>query len=154
VVSPYAKKGALISKFYNQTSVLHTMSRILGIPPMNQVVAASTTMEDCFTTVPDFTPYVALTPKQKLNEKRPAAAKKKVGLWPPFPVGDDRLTARFEALDFSGPDRIDDDTLNRAIWAQTRQGERYPSEFMGAHGKGLKALGLVLDPDADDDDDE
>ncbi len=153
VVSPYAKKGALISKFYNQTSVLHTISRILGIPPMNQVVAASPTMEDCFTTQPDFTPYAALTPKQKLNEKRPPAAKK-TGLWPPFSVGDDRLTAQFEALDFSGPDRIDDDTLNRAIWAQTRPGERYPSEFMGAHGKGLKALGLQLNPDADDDDDE
>ena len=153
VVSPYAKKGALISKFYNQTSVLHTICRILGIPPMNQVVAASTTMEDCFTTQADLTPYAALTPKQKLNEKRPPAAKK-TGFWPPFPLGDDRLTAQFEALDFSGPDRIDDDTLNRAIWAQTRPGERYPREFMGAHGKGLKALGLQLDPEADDDDDE
>ena len=143
VVSPYAKKGALISKFYNQTSVLHTICRILGMPPMNQVVAASTTMEDCFTTQADLTPYVALTPKQKLNEN-----------WPPFLIGDDRLAAQFEALDFSGPDRIDDDTLNRAIWAQTRPGERYPREFMGAHGKGLKALGLALDPEADDDDDE
>ena len=153
VVSPYAKKGALVSKFYNQTSVLHTICRILGMPPMNQVVAASTTMEDCFTTQADLTPYVCLTPKQKLNEKRPPAAKK-TGFWPPFPVGDDRLTAQFEALDFSGPDRIDDDTLNRAIWAQTRPGERYPREFMGAHGKGLKALGLRLDPEAADDDDD
>ena len=153
VVSPYAKKGALISKFYNQTSVLHTISRILGIPPMNQVVAASPTMEDCFTTQADLAPYAALTPKQKLNEKRPPAPKK-TGFWPPFPLGDDRLTAQFEALDFSGPDRIDDDTLNRAIWAQTRPGERYPSEFMGAHGKGLKALGLQIDPAAEVDDDD
>jgi hypothetical protein len=153
VVSPYAKKGALISKFYNQTSVLHTICRILGMPPINQVVAASTTMEDCFTTQADLTPYAALTPKQKLNEKRPPAPKK-TGFWPPFSVGDDRLTAQFEALDFSGPDRIDDDTLNRAIWAQTRPGERYPREFMGAHGKGLKALGLQIDPAAEDDDDE
>ncbi len=153
VVSPYAKKGALISKFYNQTSVLHTICRILGMPPMNQVVAASTTMEDCFTTQADLTPYAALTPKQKLNEKRPPAAKK-TGFWPPFLVGDDRLTAQFEALDFSGPDRIDDDTLNRAIWAQTRPGERYPREFMGAHGQGLKALGLQIDREAGDDDDE
>ena len=152
VISPYARKGAVVSKFYNQTSVLHTMCRILGMPPMNQVVAASPTMEDCFTTEADLTPYASLTPVQKLNEKRPAAPKK-TGLWPPFPVGDDRLAARFEALDFSGPDRIDDDTLNRAIWAQTRPGERYPSEFMGAHGRGLKALGLVLDPEADEDDD-
>jgi len=27
---------------------------------------------------------------------------------------------------------------------ETRPGERYPAEFAGAHGKGLKALGLTL----------
>ena len=31
VVSPYTKRGAVVSKFYNQTSVLHTMSRMFGI---------------------------------------------------------------------------------------------------------------------------
>jgi hypothetical protein len=27
---------------------------------------------------------------------------------------------------------------------ETRPGERYPAEYAGAHGKGLKALGLAL----------
>jgi hypothetical protein len=30
--------------------------------------------------------------------------------------------------------------------------DRYPEEFMGAHGKGLAALGLKLSEDPDDDD--
>ena len=39
VLSPYTKRGQVISQFYNQTSVLHTMERILGVPPMNQMDA-------------------------------------------------------------------------------------------------------------------
>jgi hypothetical protein len=36
VVSPYTKRGQVISKFYNQAGVLHTMEQIMGLPPMNQ----------------------------------------------------------------------------------------------------------------------
>jgi hypothetical protein len=152
VASPWAKRGAVVSKFYNQTAVLHTMCRILGLPPMNQVVAASPTMEDCFATTPDLEPYVCLKPDQKLNEPRPKT-KAKSASWMPWRTEEERLAERFDRLDFSAPDLIHEDTLNRAIWAQTRPGERYPSEWAGAHGRGLKALGLVLDPELDDDDD-
>ena len=152
VASPWAKRGAVVSKFYNQTSVLHTMCRILGLPPMNQVVAASPTMEDCFATKADLEPYTCLKPDQKLNEPRPKA-KPKSASWMPWRTPDERLAERFDRLDFSAPDLIHEDTLNRAIWSQTRPGERYPSEWAGAHGRGLKALGLVLDPTLDDDDD-
>ena len=37
VASPYTRRGAVVSRFYNQTGVLHTMERILGLPPMNQI---------------------------------------------------------------------------------------------------------------------
>ena len=153
VASPYAKKGAIVSKFYNQTSVLHTMCRILGVPPMNQIVAASPTMEDCFCPTPDLSPYTCLIPDQKLNEPRPPAPKK-TSFWPPWPTSEERLEARFHELDFSLPDLIHEDTLNRAIWAQTRPQDPYPSEWAGAHGRGLARLGLKLDPSAKDDDDD
>ena len=136
----------MVSKFYNQTSVLHTICRILGTPPMNQIVAASPTMEDCFATAPD------LKPDQKLNEPRPKV-KAKSAAWMPWRTEEERLVERFDRLDFSAPDLIHEDTLNRAIWAQTRPGERYPSDWAGAHGRGLKALGLELDPTLEDDDD-
>jgi len=32
-----------------------------------------------------------------------------------------------------------------------RGDEAFPSAYFGAHGKGLQALGLILDPNADDD---
>jgi len=35
VISPCTKRGVVLSHFYNQTAVIHTMERILGIPPMN-----------------------------------------------------------------------------------------------------------------------
>jgi YVTN family beta-propeller protein len=147
VVSPYAKRGVTVSQFYNQTTVLHTISRILGMPPLNQLVASASTMEACFQETPDFKPYSAHQPAQPLNEQRGAKTSM---------LSEDQrvLVARADRLDYERPDRIDDDTLNRSIWAQTRPMDRYPEEFMGAHGKGLAALGLKLSEEPDDDDDE
>jgi len=148
IASPWAKRGVTLSRFYNQTTVLHTICRILGLRPLNQLVAAAPTMEDCFQDTPDLTPYAAHQPAQPLNEKR--GARKTSQLSP----DEQAAVARADRLNFEAPDRIDDDTLNRSIWAQTRPGERYPEEFMGAHGKGLAALGLKLDETLDDDDDD
>jgi YVTN family beta-propeller protein len=152
VISPWAKRGAVISKFYNQTSVLHTMCRILGLQPLNQVVAASPTMEDCFAETADLEPFTHLVPASPLNEARPKPKPKTAG-WLPTRTSDELVLARMERMDFSRPDLIHEDTLNRAIWLQTRPGERYPAEWAGPHGRGLAALGLVLDPELDDDDD-
>lgn len=148
VASPWAKRGAIISKFYNESAVLHTIGRILGLPPLNQMVAAAPLMNDCFTDKPDLTPYTCLVPEYALNQP-----KKKVSDWPKT-RSDKKLAARIAALDFSKPDfRLDDDAFNRAIWMETRPGERYPEEFAGAHGRGLKALGLKIARGEDDDDD-
>lgn len=152
VISPWAKRGAVISKFYNQTSVLHTMCRILGLQPLNQVVAASPTMEDCFAEKANLEPFQHLVPSTPLNEARPKPKPKTAG-WLPTRTSDELVIARMEKMDFSRPDLIHEDTMNRATWLQTRPGERYPAEWAGAHGRGLAALGLVLDPELDDDDD-
>ena len=147
VVSPWARRGAIVSKFYSECSVLHTIDRILGLPPLNQLVAAAPTMEDCFQETPDLTPYTCLVPEFPLNVPKPPKP-------PPKTAAEKKLAARIAALDFSKPDIIDDDTLNRAQWLETRPGEPYPAKFAGAHGKGLKALGLRLDPSVADDDDD
>jgi hypothetical protein len=47
-------------------------------------------------------------------------------------------------FDLSRPDLVDDKKFNRAIWAQTMPGKPYPSEYEGAHGKGLAVRGLSL----------
>lgn len=139
IASPYAKRGALISNFYNQTSVIHTMLQILGLPPLNQMDAASPLMTDCFQSTPDLTPYTS-KPNQvqidKLNVAKTAAEK--------------QLMARSNRMNFRKPDVAGDDGLNRILWHAARGAERYPSEYAGAHGKGLKKRGLKL-VDGDDD---
>lgn len=123
IASPYAKRGAVVKSFHNQTSLLHTMTRILGIPPMNQMTASMTPMSECFTDKPDFRPYEVRPNQIALDEMN---AKKD----------------KAEELDFSKPDMSDEDTLNRIIWAANHPGERYPKEMAGAHGKGLGRRGL------------
>jgi hypothetical protein len=146
VVSPYTKRGAVISKFYNQTSVLHTMSRMFGVPPMNQMVALAPLMTDCFTARPDFKPYKYLPSQIPLDEMNPSTAELQ---------GDERhwaLKSLEQNLD--EVDRADEDTFNRIIWHSVKGVDApYPAKLAGAHGTGLRALGLVFGGEDDDDDD-
>jgi YVTN family beta-propeller protein len=132
VISPYTKRGAVLSRFYNQTSVLHTMERILGLPPMNEMDASAPLMTECFTSKPDLRPYTCLPNIIPLDQglKKATAAVS-------FPL--DR------------PDAIDDDAFNRAVWASVKGPlAPYPEEYAGAHGKGLAALGLRADATAEE----
>ena len=59
VVSPFARRG-VSHAHTSMLSILKTLERILGLPPLNQYDAAATDLADCFTDVPDVSPYVAL----------------------------------------------------------------------------------------------
>jgi YVTN family beta-propeller protein len=146
VISPYTKRGQVISTFYNQAGMLHTMEQILGLPPMNQQDAMAPLMFECFTNMPDFTPYTALP-----NNVPLAQGTSLVG--PPTPK-QQAWEKKIRKMDFSKPDRINDDTFNRYVWFRIKGDARYPSEFVGGHGKGLKRLGLVRDKSSKDDDDD
>lgn len=146
VISPYTKRGALVSKFYNQTSVLHTMGRILGVEPMNQMDALAPLMSDCFTNKPDFRPYTALPNSYSLFDKSNAMdeAKRRSRLF-----GELVKQVRYDR-----PDSGNDDALNRVLWHGVKgENTPYPAHLAGAHGKGLKALGLRLDKRVEKDDD-
>jgi autotransporter-associated beta strand protein/YVTN family beta-propeller protein len=145
VISPYTRRGQVISNFYNQAGVIHTMEQILGLPPMNQQDAMAPLMFDCFTDLPDFTPYDALPNNVDLAE----------GV-----TGNAQLTSRqrywarqLKNMDFTRPDLIDEDLFNRYIWFTIKGDQPYPAQFAGAHGKGLKRLGLELSNGGGDGDD-
>lgn len=70
-ISPYTKRGKVISTHYNQNSILRTIELILGLPPMTQFDLISLPMLDCFTDIPDFTPYEVLSNNIPLNEMNP-----------------------------------------------------------------------------------
>jgi YVTN family beta-propeller protein len=143
VISPYTKRAQTVSTFYNQAGVLHTMEQILGLPPMNQQDAMSPLMFECFDNTADFTPYTALPNQIDLVNGGAARLSSRVL----------HYFRKVQKMDFSRPDRIDEDAFNRYIWYSIKGDARYPSEFVGGHGKGLKQLGLTLVKSRADDDD-
>jgi YVTN family beta-propeller protein len=147
VASPYTKRGAVVSHFYNQTSVLHTIGRIFGCPPMNQMDASAPLMYDCFTEEPDFSPFVALPANVPLDELN-----KPLALLGPE---ERRWAERSLAQDFGGPDRIEDDVLNRILWHYSK-GLRtpYPEALSGPHGTGLKDQKLAISEEDEEEEEE
>jgi YVTN family beta-propeller protein len=119
VISPYTKRGAVVSTQYNQTSLLHTMELILGLPPMNQFDATATPMFDCFTNTPDLTAFNAVTNNVPLDEMNPAAKK--------IDDAQRRHDAYVSArLPLEKPDQCNEDVLNRILWRATMGRVPYP----------------------------
>jgi hypothetical protein len=115
-----------------------TLERILGIPPMNQLDALAPVMFECFAGEPDFTPYTCRPNQIPLAELNP----EKAALRGPAR----RRAEESEEQRFDRFDGADEDTLNRILWHAVKETEApYPAHLAGAHGKGLKALGLKLD---------
>ncbi|MCB9884307.1 MAG: bifunctional YncE family protein/alkaline phosphatase family protein [Planctomycetes bacterium] len=113
VASPFARRGVTVSTQYNTTSVLRTIEQILGIPPMNVFDASATPMFDCFTEVPDLTPFVALPNNVPLDELNPRSTA----------IADPQLRADAElseTFDFAQVDRAPEDALNRILWRAMR----------------------------------
>ncbi|MCB1127939.1 MAG: phosphoesterase, partial [Verrucomicrobiae bacterium] len=145
VASPYTKRGKVVSNFYNQTSVLHTIERMLGVSPMNQMDALAPLMTECFTRRPDLTPYTCQPNRIPLDEmNQPLSALEGAGLhWAQASL----------AQPLDDVDQADEDTLNRIIWHSVKGVDApYPAQLAGAHGTGLKALHLVTTDEDDDDD--
>ena len=135
VVSPYAKRKAVVSSQYSTISILRTMEQILGMRPMNQFDGAALPMADCFTDTPDFTPFTAVPnniPLDQMNEK-PTAIRD------PLLKKNAIVSAR---LNFRKIDACPEDTLNRILWhAQMGSEAAYPQWAITVGAK-------------DDDDDE
>lgn len=135
VASPYTRRSAVVSRFYNQTSVLHTIQRMLGIPAMNQMDAMAPLMTECFTPKPDLTPYSCRTNQVSLMEMNRALSQ----------LEGEELHWALQSMNqnWDSVDKADEDTLNRIIWHAVKGvNTPYPQHLAGAHGTGLGRLGL------------
>jgi DNA-binding beta-propeller fold protein YncE len=113
VISPYARRHALDSTNYNQTSMVRTIELMLGLPPMNQIDASATPMAKCFTDKIDLTPYEAVENNIPLDQMNPEVAQ----------IRDPRQRHWAEvslALPLDDIDEADEDTLNRILWHAAR----------------------------------
>jgi YVTN family beta-propeller protein len=109
VASPYTRRRRTVSTQYNQVSLVRTIELILGLPPMNQLDASATPMSDCFTNVPDLTPFSSVPNRFPLDKITPDPKK----------IADRRVRQDVIAsnrLPLDQPDRCPEDLLNRILW--------------------------------------
>lgn len=111
-ISPYTKRGEVISVNYNQNSILRTIELILELPPMSQMDLTANPMTDCFTDQPDFTPFKALpnqVPLDLLNPKL-SSLKGKPLYW----------AKKSMKLPLDEADEAEDNEFNEIIWHATK----------------------------------
>ena len=109
VISPYTRRGAVVSEHYTTTGILRTIEQILGLPPMNQFDASAALMAGCFQDQPDFTPFTAVPNRVPLDQMNPDPAK----VTDPLLRKQALQSAR---LDLSRPDACPEGVLNRILW--------------------------------------
>ncbi|GAB4368169.1 MAG: alkaline phosphatase family protein [Bryobacter sp.] len=105
VLSPYTRRGAIDSTFYNTTSMLRTMELLLGLRPMTVYDASSNPMTRAFSNSPNSAPYTAVVPKQSQEERNPEGP----------------LSARTLKMDWDEADEIDDNEANQILWLAIRK---------------------------------
>ena len=108
-ISPYAKRGQVISTQYNTTSILRTMEQILGLPPMNQFDASATPMFDCFTETPNYAPFDSVPINVPLDQMNPDPK----AIRNPI-LRDDAIQSA--TINFREIDKAPEDVLNRILW--------------------------------------
>lgn len=107
-ISPYTKRGEVISTQYNQNRILRTIELILGLPPMSQLDLVATPMTDCFTRKPNLTPYTAVPNQIPLDQMNPKLLSLK---------GKQLYGAKkSREMPLSEVDEADDGELNKIIW--------------------------------------
>ena len=102
-------------------------------------------MTDCFTSTPNFTSYRCRPNQVPLDEMNKEVSELQ---------GEElRWALKSIAEPFEEVDRADEDTLNRILWHSVKGvNTPYPAHFAGAHGRGLRSLGLQLGGPEEDDD--
>jgi DNA-binding beta-propeller fold protein YncE len=107
-ISPYTRRGAVVSEQYNHPSFLRTIGLVLGLPAMNRFDRTATPMTACFTPTPNLTPFTHLPNRVPLDEMNPTRTALR---------GEARrLADACAALDWNDVDRADPETVSRAIW--------------------------------------
>ncbi len=72
IISPHAKRNFNSHQHYSFGSIFKTFWNVLGIPYLNQYDFGVTSLSDCFTDEPDYTPYNALQVDPRIFEPQKA----------------------------------------------------------------------------------
>jgi DNA-binding beta-propeller fold protein YncE len=108
VISPYTRRGAVISERYTQPSMVKTIELVLGLPPMNQMDLFATPMTACFTSEANTTPYTCRPARIALDELNLALHHLE------GPALRDALASL--KLNLDEIDQADEEAFNRILW--------------------------------------
>jgi len=118
-ISPFVRRGSIDHTFYNQPSMVKTIELMLGLPALSLFDLVATDMRASFigpNEQPDFTPFTARAPVQRIDETNARVSEIH---------GADAPARRRAALasvrmSFDGPDEAPSDALNRILWHDAR----------------------------------
>ncbi len=120
-VSPYTRRGAVVSECYNHTSFVRTIGLTLGLPAMNRFDRTATPLTACFTDKADLHPFTHVANRVPLEEMNPPL----IGL-----RGQARhLAAASGRQNWSKPDQADPNVVARAAWNTQRPHEHFPLKY-------------------------
>ncbi|MBS0240141.1 MAG: hypothetical protein JSR89_17135 [Proteobacteria bacterium] len=123
VISAYTKRKAVVSKFYNTSSVVRTIADILGVDRLGLNDELAESMDEVFTTQPDLTPYEHVIPGLLLRptvdpslvpERNDTGIKRTDAA--PLLRDQSWWSQATKDLDFGGPDNVDTAKYNRVLW--------------------------------------
>ena len=102
VISPFAKRGAVVHTRYDFLSVIRSIELIVGMKPLGLFDRLATPMYDAFQAQPsNDAPYTAIVPQQSRGELNTANA---------------TAAALSKSLDFRTLDQVPQETLDRILW--------------------------------------
>lgn len=120
-ISPYTRRGAVVSQNYNHTSIARTIGLVLGMPPMTRFDRVGRPLTDCFVASADLRPYTAKKNLVPLDEVTKSER---------LLVGEERELAEESAeMDWDELDVQDQKALNRVIWRSAMPGRPLPPAF-------------------------
>ncbi|MEP6753879.1 MAG: hypothetical protein ABJA67_00130 [Chthonomonadales bacterium] len=125
VISPYNKRGQIVSTNYNQLNMVRTIELMLALKPLNQFDAAANSMRACFQEKADFKPFDVRQNNIALNAKNPTLKKAS--------IEERKWAALSQTLDFSAPDKADPEKLTEILWHHTHGNAAYPPPSAAIH---------------------
>ena len=109
IISPYAKRGAVVHTNYTQVNVTRTIEQILGLPPMNQMDLAAEPMYDAFTTTRNLKSYDQLANNVPLDTMNPTLAQATSSIQKEWIIWSQKQN-------FSKVDQLAFEPFNRLTW--------------------------------------
>jgi hypothetical protein len=134
---PYVRQRAVVSTRYTTVNVLKTVEDILGIGPIGLNDALAEPMAEVFDPNVTTWSYKAVVPDVLRTTQLP------------LPAADHARSANpthsatywmkvMAGQDFSGPDRIEPGSFNRALWRGLKGNAPYPAETKAPRRAGLE----------------